>query len=133
MQAPVGPPSGVPGSTVAGATPGVPGQPGMQGQPGSPPMGPPKGPPTGIDSGKFQQFTGAGNIDAFFQKLATEDLSTLASQITPQQLSEIQARFGGDPKFQQFIQTGQIPEVSVVGVPIGVGSGATAGAAPAVS
>jgi hypothetical protein len=135
----MGPPPGVPGATAGmpGGQPGVPGQPvmpGMPGQPGQPgvPGQPPKGPPPGIDSGKFQQFTGAPSIDNFFVRLKGEDLPTLASQITPQQLTEIQVRFGGDPKFQQFLQTGQIPEVSVVGTPTGAVSGGAAGAAPAV-
>jgi hypothetical protein len=144
----MGPPPGVPGVTAGmpGGQPGVPGQSGqpsmpgmpvmpvMPGQPGQPgvPGQPPKGPPPGIDSGKFQQFTGAPSIDNFFVRLKGEDLPTLASQITPQQLTEIQVRFGGDPKFQQFLQTGQIPEVSVVGTPTGAVSGGAAGAAPAV-
>ncbi len=115
---PMGPPPAVPGQpgvpTVAAGQPGVPGQ-----QPGMPPPGP----PPGIESAKFQQFTGAANIDTFFVRLKGEDLPILAAQITSQQLTEIQTRFGGDPKFQQFIQTGQIPEVGLVGTPTATVSG----------
>jgi hypothetical protein len=42
-------------------------------------------------------------------QLATQNLATIASQISQTQLNQLVSKFGGDPNFQTLIATGSIP------------------------
>ncbi len=63
----------------------------------------------GLDVSTFNNFTNATTANAFLSQLATQNLSTVASQISQTQLNQLISKFGGDPNFQTLLSTGTIP------------------------
>ena len=63
----------------------------------------------GLDVSTFNNFANATSANAFLSQLSTQNLATVASQISQPQLNELISKFGGDPNFQTLLSTGTIP------------------------
>jgi hypothetical protein len=118
----------------AGQSPGTPGQPkpgtgsnvGPDGKPinpsldangnplpGGKPVGPtpgvPGGPPPGLPKEKFDAFAQAPTVDDLLSRLAGESLEEIGATISAEQAEAILSKYGSDPKFLAFIQSGGKP------------------------
>ncbi len=118
----------------AGQSPGTPGQPkpgtgsnvGPDGKPINPlldangnplpagkPVGPapgvPGGPPPGLPKEKFDAFAQAPTVDDLLSRLAGESLEEIGATISAEQAEAILSKYGSDPKFLAFIQSGGKP------------------------
>ncbi|MEI6719045.1 MAG: hypothetical protein WCL41_11450, partial [Betaproteobacteria bacterium] len=67
----------------------------------------------GLDVSIFNNFANAPSASAFLNQLATQTITSVASQISQPQLNQLISKFGTDPNFQTLLSTGTIP-VSVL-------------------
>jgi hypothetical protein len=63
----------------------------------------------GLEVSTFNNFANATSANALLSQLATQNLSTVASQISQIQLNQLITKFGSDPNFQALLSTGTIP------------------------
>ena len=82
----------LPGGKPVGPTPGVPG-----------------GLPPGLPKEKFDAFAQAPTVDDLLSRLAGESLEEIGATISAEQTEAIFSKFGSDPKFLAFIQSGGKP------------------------
>ena len=81
--------------------------------PGGKPVGPAPGVPGGLPPGlpkeKFDAFAQAPTVDDLLSRLAGESLEEIGATISAEQTEAIFSKFGSDPKFLAFIQSGGKP------------------------
>jgi hypothetical protein len=77
---------------------------------------------SGLDSTSFNNLANSTSATSLLSQLATQNLASIASQISQSQLNQLVNKFGSDPNFQTLISTGSIPVTALTGSKVSLSS-----------